>query len=71
MVQRTMEIFKWMEWIVARNEALSEVGRPDDELVGFGYVHLVEDIGAIHVPHDYQSGGTNRGGYGREPWDHF
>ncbi|KAG3064998.1 hypothetical protein PC121_g11506 [Phytophthora cactorum] len=51
-----MEIFKWMEWIVARNEALSEVGRPDDELVGFGYVHLVEDIGAIHVPHDTKVG---------------
>ncbi|KAG3008832.1 hypothetical protein PC121_g16768 [Phytophthora cactorum] len=26
--QRTMEIFKWMEWIVARNHALSEVDNP-------------------------------------------
>ncbi|KAF1786083.1 Ribonuclease H-like domain [Phytophthora cactorum] len=26
--QRTMEIFKWMEWIVARNHALSEVDDP-------------------------------------------
>ncbi|KAF1773919.1 Zinc finger, BED-type [Phytophthora cactorum] len=26
--QRTMEIFKWMEWIVTRNHALSEVDDP-------------------------------------------
>ncbi|ETP52020.1 hypothetical protein F442_02918 [Phytophthora nicotianae P10297] len=26
--QRTMEIFKWMEWVIARNMALSEVDDP-------------------------------------------
>ncbi|KAG2760903.1 hypothetical protein PC129_g9041 [Phytophthora cactorum] len=26
--QRTMEIFKWMEWIIVRNQALSDVDDP-------------------------------------------
>ncbi|KAG3154411.1 hypothetical protein PI126_g9639 [Phytophthora idaei] len=65
--QRTMEIFKWMEWIVARNHALSEV---DDPLAGTGETHLVEDVDAVHAPRGCQRWGENRGGHERPIWTH-